>query len=151
MDNLAKWSYCYFMFPRSLLLSSFHSTKFSKQCSCGSTKVPGKLHSVHPQLQDLTNRSRSDLLVNLKWQLKLKVTCVVVVIQNGFLLESLQLQHHGLNLRGRQTTEQITQQPRGQCSFKQSTQVQKQNKKMVQWPSLQSDTGSANWRLAVKF
>lgn len=29
-----------------------------------------------------------------------KFTCVIVVIQNGFLLESLQLQHHGLDLRG---------------------------------------------------
>lgn len=29
----------------------------------------------------------------------LKLTCIIVVIQNSFLLESLQLQHHGLNLR----------------------------------------------------
>lgn len=29
----------------------------------------------------------------------LKLTCIIVVLQNSFLLESLQLQHHGLNLR----------------------------------------------------
>lgn len=57
--------------------------------------------------QQKMTRPTEGLESNKQKSENLKFTCIIVVIQNGFLLESLQLQHHGLNLRGRQTTEEI--------------------------------------------
>lgn len=76
-------------------------------------KVPGRLPT-----KTVFVRSTGAEMTQLSNQRKF--TCVIVVIQNGFLLESLQLQHHGLDLRGThswQKTGQITQQSWGQCSL----------------------------------
>ena len=74
----------------------------------------GSLQSTHTSSVRSTGAEMTQLLNQLKF------TCIIVVIQNGFLLESLQLQHHGLDLRGThswQKTGRITQQSWGQCSL----------------------------------
>lgn len=52
--------------------------------------------TISPEQSDVTDQSIEN---NKQKPESLKLTCIIVIIQNSFLLESLQLQHHGLDLR----------------------------------------------------
>ncbi|TNN58083.1 hypothetical protein EYF80_031682 [Liparis tanakae] len=75
----------------ALQLLSLHLLLLLQDLLLQASAVVLQLHQPPLQLLYL-------LLHRLMW---FELTCVIVVMQNGFLLQPLQLQHHGLNLKGR--------------------------------------------------